>query len=405
MASWPTLKWDVEPTGPLKGMKIVDMSTVVLGPFATLILADLGAEIIKIENSEGNTPGDMMRHAGDSPSSETGPIFTALNRNKKFMNLNVKEAQDKEILTSLLEDADVFFHNVRMAGMERLGFDYDTVKKINPDIIYVHCSGYGKGGPYSSLQAYDDLIQAASGFAALSELRDERADDDRDTRPNYAPSLVADKVSGMFAAQATMAAYIAKQNGAGGQFVQVPMLESFTWFNMVENLWGGTFIPGNDRLGYTRSVNPRRRPYPTKNGYIAIVPYNDKQWVRFFELGGIEGIFDDPRFSTYSERTKNIGELYAMIEDLSATRTTEEWIELLAENNIACMRYNKVSEVKDDAHLKAVGFFEERESEVMGKYNSMRHPVVYSRTPASIYADPNLLDADGDEIRSALGFN
>ena len=321
------------------------------------------------------------------------------------MNLNVKEAQDKEILTSLLEDADVFFHNVRMAGMERLGFDYDTVKKINPDIIYVHCSGYGKGGPYSSLQAYDDLIQAASGFAALSELRDERADDDRDTRPNYAPSLVADKVSGMFAAQATMAAYIAKQNGAGGQFVQVPMLESFTWFNMVENLWGGTFIPGNDRLGYTRSVNPRRRPYPTKNGYIAIVPYNDKQWVRFFELGGIEGIFDDPRFSTYSERTKNIGELYAMIEDLSATRTTEEWIELLAENNIACMRYNKVSEVKDDAHLKAVGFFEERESEVMGKYNSMRHPVVYSRTPASIYADPNLLDADGDEIRSALGFN
>lgn len=404
MGKWPELKWEGARTGPLKGVKIVDMSTVVLGPFATLQLADLGAEVIKVENSEGNTPGDMMRHAGESPSKQTGPIFTALNRNKKFMNLNVKNDEGKAILARLLEGADVFFHNVRMAGMDRLGFGYEAVKKINPDIIYVHCAGYGEGGPYSTLQAYDDLIQAASGFAALTELRDEKADDDRDTRPNYAPSLVADKVSGMFAAQATMAAIIAKQNGAGGQFVQVPMLESFTWFNMVENLWGGTFVPGNDRLGYSRSINPRRRPYPTKDGYIAIVPYNDKQWIRFFELGGIEGIFDDPRFATYTERTKNIGELYAMIEEVSATRTTDEWVALLAENNVACMRYNKVADVMDDAHLKAVDFFEERESEALGKYNSMRHPIKYSKTPASVFAEPNVLDADGDEIRSALGF-
>ncbi len=403
MAKWPELTWDETPSGPLKGIRVVDMATVVLGPFATLQLADLGAEVIKIENREGNTPGDTMRKAGQSPTGENGPIFTALNRNKKFLNVNAKDEKDKAVLLALIEGCDVFIHNVRMAGMERLGLGYDDVKAINPDIIYVHCAGFGTEGSYGKLQAYDDLIQAASGFASLTELRDEKLDDGSPARPSYAPSLVADKVSGMFAAQATMAAIIARQNGAGGQFVQVPMFESFTWFNMVENLWGETFIPGNGKFGYTRSVNPRRRPYPTKDGYISIVPYSDAQWERFFELGGIEGIFEDPRFSTYSERTKHIGELYAMIEEVSATRTTEDWIKLLSENNIPAMRYNRIEDVLSDPHLVDVGFFEERDSERLGKYRSMPHPISYSATPANTYADPGVIDADGEEIRAALG--
>jgi len=186
--------------------------------------------------------------------------------------------------------------------------------------------------------------------------------------------------------------------------VQVPMFESFTWFNMVENLWGETFIPGNGKLGYSRSINPRRRPYPTKDGYIAIVPYNDAQWERFFELGGIEDVFDDPRFATYSERTKHIGELYAMIEDVSAKHTTGEWVELLTENDIPAMRYNRIADVLEDPHLRDTGFFEERESAALGKYRSMPHPIKYSKTPASTYADPDVIDANGDEIRKALGF-
>ncbi len=172
MAAWPKLVWDSEPTGPLKGIKVVDMATVVLGPYATVQLADLGAEVIKIENSEGNTPGDLMRYAGASPTGDLGPIFAALNRNKKAINLNIKQDADKAVLTELLKGADVFIHNVRMAGMERLGFGYDEVKAINPDIVYVHCAGFGAGGAYGERQAYDDLIQAASGFAALSEQRD-----------------------------------------------------------------------------------------------------------------------------------------------------------------------------------------------------------------------------------------
>ena len=396
MAAWPKLKWDREPTGPLKGIKVVDMATVVLGPLATVCLADLGAEVIKIENSEGNTPGDLMRYGGDLPTKQHGPIYTALNRNKKAINLNIKTPQDKAVLEALLEEADVFIHNVRMAGMERLGFGYDAVKAINAQIVYVHCAGYGADGAYAELQAYDDLIQAASGFAALSEQRD-------GGRPAYAPSLVADKVSGLFAANATMAALLARAGGQGGQFVQVPMFESFTWFNMVENLFGETFIPGNGKMGYTRSINPRRRPYPSSDGYIAIVPYNDKQWARFFELGGRPNIFDDPRFSTYQERVKHTGELYALIEEVTASRTTAEWLGLLAASDIPAMKYNRMADVLTDPHLTDVGFFEERESKDFGKYRSMKHPVHYAGTPTTIYAEPPMLDSDGDEIRRALG--
>jgi crotonobetainyl-CoA:carnitine CoA-transferase CaiB-like acyl-CoA transferase len=183
----------------------------------------------------------------------------------------------------------------------------------------------------------------------------------------------------------------------------VPMFECFTWFNMVENLWGETFIPGNGRMGYTRSVNPRRRPYPTKDSFIAIVPYNDRQWATFFELGGRPNVFDDPRFSTYQERTKHTGELYALIEEVSATRTTAEWLDLLAQHDIPAMKYNRMADVLADPHLADVGFFEERESPDFGKYRSMKHPVHYAGTPLSNYAHPPMLDADGDEIKAALG--
>ncbi len=396
MSNWPKLSWDGLPSGPLSGLKIVDASTVVLGPMATLNLADLGAEVIKIENGEGKFAGDMMRYAGDSPTGDLGPIFAALNRNKKSVKANLKSDEGKALIVKLLKGADIFFHNVRMAGMERLGLGYEEVKAINPDIIYVHAAGFGKDGPYGERQAYDDLIQAASGFAALSELRDGE-------RPNYAPSLVADKVSGLFAANAIMAAYIARVNGHGGQFVQVPMFECFTWFNMLENLWGETYIPGNGKLAYTRSINPRRRPYPTSDGYIALVPYSDTQWEVFFELAGKPGIFSDPRFADYSNRTKNIGALYALIEESTATKTTDEWLALMDENNIPAMRYNRVADVLDDEHLTAVDFFQERHNETMGDFRSMRHPVHYSETPASTYGDPSPLGGDSKEIYEALG--
>ena len=384
------------PSGPLAGVKIVDMSSVVLGPFATLIFGDLGADVVKVEAGQKGKSGDMMRYAGASPTGDLGPIYTALNRNKRSILLDVKTPDGKAALTALLKDADVFFHNVRLAGMDRLGFGYEAVKAINPGVIYVHCAGFGAGGEYEHRQAYDDLIQGASGFAALNAMRSGGA-------PEYAPSLVADKTVGLFATYATLAALFHRERTGRGQFVQVPMMESFTFFNMVENLYGETFIPGNGRLAYTRSINANRKPYPTKDGYIGLVPYSDEQWAQFFEIGGRPEVFQDPRFSTYAARTENINELYAMIEEVAATKTTDEWLTLLDAANIPAMRYNTMEAVLTDPHLTQVGFFQERMHPQAGPYRAMKHPVTFSDSPASIRLDPPCLGADTETVLASLG--
>lgn len=383
-------------TGPLAGVKIIDMSSVVLGPFATLIFGDLGADVIKIEAGQKGKSGDMMRYAGASPTGDLGPIYTSLNRNKKSVQLDAKTEDGKAAIMALLKDADVFFHNVRLAGMGRLGLDYDSVKAINPGIVYVHCAGFGAGGPYEKRQAYDDLIQGASGFAALNAMRSGKD-------PEYAPSLVADKTVGLFATYATLAALYHKEKTGEGQFVSIPMLESFTFFNLVENLYGETFLPGNGKLAYTRSINANRKPYKTKDGYIGLVPYSDKQWETFFDLGGKEGVFEDPRFSTYSARTENVTDLYAIIGEVALLKTTAEWLTLLDEANIPAMRYNEMGDVITDPHLEAVGFFQTREHPDAGAYRSMKHPVHFSATPADVALDPPTLGADTEMVLASLG--
>jgi crotonobetainyl-CoA:carnitine CoA-transferase CaiB-like acyl-CoA transferase len=382
--------------GPLSGLTIIDMSSVVLGPFATLIFGDLGANVIKIESAQEGKAGDMMRYAGASPTGDLGPIYTALNRNKQSVQLDVKTPEGKAALTELLKTADVFFHNVRLAGMERLGFDYEAVKAINPEIVYLHCAGFGSGGAYEHRQAYDDLIQGASGFASMTHRRD-------GSPPAYAPSLVADKTVGLFAAYATLAAIVHKERTGRGQFVQVPMMESFTFFHMVENLYGETYLPGNGKLAYTRSINKNRKPYPTLDGHIGLVPYSDAQWRTFFELGGRPGVFDDPRFSTYAARTENTTELYSIIEEVASTKTTAEWLDLLDAANIPAMKYSEMEDVLTDEHLTSVNFFEERDHPDAGRYRAMKHPVFFSDSPAGIRIDPRPLGADTETVLESLG--
>jgi len=381
---------DIAATGPLAGVRVLDMSSVVMGPLATMMLADMGADVIKVENRAGTYGGDMMRYAGSSPTGDLGPIFMALNRNKKAVTVDGRDAAGKAQLEALLKDADVFFHNVRMAGMERLGLGYDDVKRINPDIIYVHCCGYGADGPYARRQAYDDLVQAASGWADLYSKRSGGA-------PAYTPSLVADKTVGLFATTATLAALVHKERTGKGQFVSVPMFECFTFFNMVENLYGQTF-PGDGKFGYTRSINPRRMPYPTKDGYIAIVPYIDRQWERFFEIGGKPGVFQDPRFSTYEERTKHTGDLYAIIEEVAATKTTDEWVLLLDQEDIPAMRFNRIEDVPLDPHIVATGFIIETQAPGIGAYRTLRHPISFTASPANLRLPPQSLGAQDHEL-------
>lgn len=385
-------------TGPLAGIKVIDMSSVVLGPMATLIFGDLGAEVIKIETGAKGKAGDMMRYAGASPTGDLGPIYTSLNRNKRSVQLDAKTGDGKAAIIALLKDADIFFHNIRLAGMTRLGLGYDSVKAINPKILYVHCAGFGAGGPYSHRQAYDDLIQGASGFAHLNTLRD-------GSEPAYAPSLVADKTVGLFAAYATLAALFHRERSGKGQFLSVPMMECFTFYNLVENLYGETFLPGDGRMAYTRSVNANRKPYKTKDGYIGLVPYSDAQWATFFEMGGKIGVFEDARFSTYEARTENITALYAIIGEVAAQKTTAEWLTLLDEANIPAMKFNTMTDVLNDPHLAATEFFETREHSQAGPYRSMKHPVHFSETPADVALEPPTLGADTDLVLASLGLS
>ncbi|MEO1041801.1 MAG: CoA transferase [Pseudomonadota bacterium] len=377
-------------SGPLNGVKVIDITTVVFGPFATQVLGDLGADVLKVEHGEG----DVMRGAGRSPADGLGPIYINLNRNKRSVELDLSQDQAKEQLRGLVREADVFLHNIREVGMERLGFGYNAVRELKPDIVYVHCCGFGKGGAYEGRQAYDDLVQAASGLAGLLPISDGMA-------PKYLPTLIADKTAGLYAAYATIAALFHRERTGEGQAVAVPMLEAVTHLNMVENLYGHTFVPPTENLAYTRSINPRRKPFPTKDGYIAIVPYSEKQWETFFELGGRPGVFDDERFREYKKRTENIGELYEIIEEVAVGKTTDEWLDILDRSNIPAMRYNPIDNVPDDPHLASVNFFEEREHPEAGLYRSIKHPVSFSRTPADIRNDARQIGADTEEV---LGF-
>lgn len=402
---------DPKPTGPLAGVRIIDCTSVVLGAYATQILGDLGADVIKIESpsGEGSPGGDILRWGGKSPVGPgMGPLYMTYNRNKRSVLLDLKDEAARKALMTLIEGADVFASNIRYAGMERLGIDYESVRKVNPGIVYVHAAGFGSDGAYAGLQAYDDLIQAASGGADLLPRVNARAglEDEHFRRPAYLPSLVADKTTGLHMVYAVLAALFHKQRTGEGQFVEVPMLECFTSFTMSENLYGHCFEPPVGGYGYSRVLNPNRRPFRTKDGYLAIVPYSDRQWDDFFALGGRPGLLQqDARFNSYTKRTENVLALYEIVEEVAQTRTTEEWIALLKEKNIPAMRVNRLDDVTSDPHLTSIGFFERHEHPSEGTYVAMKHPVAFDKSPAAHRHHPPTLGGDTEAVLREAGLS
>jgi crotonobetainyl-CoA:carnitine CoA-transferase CaiB-like acyl-CoA transferase len=387
-----------ENTGPLKGVRILDMTGVVFGAYATQMLGDLGADVIKVEFPGGRRGGggDIMRWAGHPPPGapdDLGPIFMTINRNKRSVLLDLREPQAMRALTRLIKTSDVFAVSVRYDGLTRLGLDYEAVKQIKPDIVYVHGAGYGSDGPYAGEPAYDDLIQSASGMADLLNRTD------GNPNPRLIPSLIADKVSGHFMAQAILAAMFHHARTGEGQFVEVPMLECMTGFNLAEHFFGHVYDPPTGQWSYTRVANPERKPFATKDGHIGLLPYTDKQWDLFFEVAGWGETFGkDPRFSDYATRGKHIRELYRLVEDVTVTRTTEEWLALLKPLQIPVVRMNRLDELQADPHLAAVGLFQRYVHPDAGAYFNLRPPVRYSRTPANIRRHPPRMGEHTQEV-------
>ncbi len=377
----------------LDGIRIVDLTSVIFGPYATQMLADMGADVIKVEPPTG----DVSRLLGHARNVKTnGSTHLTVNRGKRSIVLDLKAADDTRVMRDLIATADIFVHNVRGKAIEKLGFGYEAVKVIKPDIIYVHCTGFGQNGPYRDLQAYDDVIQAATGTASLAPRVD------GNPRPRYIPSLIADKVAGQYGAQAMLAALVHKLRTGEGQHVEVPMFESFTNFMLEDHLRDAALVPPIGPIGYPRQLDPGRQPFPTADGYISIVPYTDETMTRLFTLLGEPEITQMPEFSTALARYENSTALYNHIARLTPAKTTAQWMELLSNNGLPAMPVRDLADIFDDPHLVETGFFEERDHPTEGTYRQMTPPIRFGADPHRVLGMAPSLGEHGDAIRSEL---
>jgi len=332
---------------PLDGVRIIDLTSVVMGPFATQLLGDLGADIVKVEPPDG----DILRHIAPMKNPAMGHIFLHHNRNKRSIVLDLKTAEGYQALSRLIKSADVLIYNVRPQAMARLKLSYDEVAAINPEIIYVGAYGFGQRGPYAAQPAYDDLIQGMSAMPALFHQAGASS-------PRYAPLAIADRITGLAAVNAVTTALFARSRTGRGQSVEVPMFETVTQLVLADHMGGFTFDPPEGELGYARMLAPFRAPYETRDGYICVLIYNDKHWRAFFRLIGQEDVFtSDPRFSSHEARSRNIAQVYAFAAEQLKLRTTAEWEVALREADIPSAAMKTLEDLINDPHLAQTGFF------------------------------------------------
>lgn len=387
---------DSKPKQPamLEGIRITDLSTVIFGPYATQVLADLGADVIKVEP----TGGDTIRILGHPPKTPgMSPLHMRLNRGKRSVDWDLRSEAGREALRRLVQSSDVFVHNVRAEAMDRLGFGYEAVRAIKPDIIYLHCTGFDQSGPYAGLQAYDDIIQAAAGVATLLPYVDGQP------RPRYLPMTLADKVSGLHAAYAITAALVHRLRTGQGQFVEVPMFESVASFNLLEHLFDHTFVPPTGSARYPRQLDPARQPMRTRDGWISIAPYLDDRWVRFFEAVGRGDVLSEPRFKDPVVRRSNMDQMYMLMSEITPTKRTDEWLALLETINVPAMRVNEIEDLLDDPQIKASGLLQQREHPTEGAYIEVGAPVRFSAWEASPARHAPGLGQHSEEVASELG--
>ncbi|KAF1065825.1 CoA transferase [Variovorax sp.] len=382
-------------SGPLEGVRIVDMTSVLMGPYATQILGDLGADVIKIEPPGGDT----VRGIGPARHAGMGGIFLHANRSKRSVVLDLKQPAGREALLRLAAEADVLIYNVRPQAMARLGLGHAEVAAVNPRILYVGVYGYGQDGPYAAKPAYDDLIQGAVAIPTLGVRAGAPV-------PRYVPSAMVDRIVGMSAANAVSAGLFHRERTGRGQAIDVPMFETMAQFVLGDHMGGQTFEPPLGPAGYARLLNEQRRPYATRDGHLCVLIYNDKQWKTFFGLiGRAQAMEDDPRFSSIGARTEHIGELYQLVGEAMRTRTSAEWTALLEAADIPVMPMHTLESLMDDPHLAAVGFFETVEHPSEGRVRSMAIPTRWSGSPPSVSRHAPRLGEHSAEVLAEAGYS
>ncbi|GAB3104209.1 CoA transferase [Pseudomaricurvus hydrocarbonicus] len=357
-------------TGPLSGVTVVDLTSMVMGPYSTQIMADMGANVIKIEPPAG----DPTRFVSVGVEPAMSGVFINVNRGKRSITLDLREEEGKATLRKLIETADVFIHSMRAKAIAKLGFCYDNVSAINPSIIYTNCYGYGRNGPDADLPAYDDTIQAECGLPAVQQLLTGEA--------NYIGTIMADKVAGLTVLYATMMALFHRERTGEGQEVEVGMFETMASFMLVEHANQAIFDPPIGPAHYHRAVAPNRRPYETKDGHISALVYNDKHWSLFVDAVKPDWASDE--FTTLEQRARQINKVYGLLGETFKERTTQEWLDLLRKLGIPAAPLRTPDELFDNPHLNAVGFFETVETPA-GKVRFPGVPTWFSETPGRVH--------------------
>jgi crotonobetainyl-CoA:carnitine CoA-transferase CaiB-like acyl-CoA transferase len=353
---------------PLDGIRVVDLTSIVLGPYATQILGDLGADVIKVESPEG----DVLRGTEPARSPRMGAVFMNTNRNKRSVALDLKQPAARDALTRIVATADVFVHSLRPQAAARLGIAAPELMAVNPRLIHCSAWGFGSGGPYADRPAYDDIIQAASGMADLP-----RRQGGDGAPPALAPTIMADKTAGLHVVYAILAALFERERTGRGQEIEVPMFEALASFVLLEHLAGAGFEPPQ-AIGYDRVLAPHRRPYATRDGFITVLPYTTRQWQAFFATAGRPDMIDDPRVTDPGTRSRNVGALYAMIAEVMPERATAEWMALMEEADIPATPIQTLEGLMEDPHLRATGFFVAYDHPSEGRLRTTAPPVRFA---------------------------
>lgn len=358
---------------PLAGVRVLDLGAVLMAPYCCQWLADFGADVIKIEAPAGDT----TRHTGPATEPGMAAVYLGINRNKRALTLDIQKPEGRAVLETLIAGADILVHNIRPQKLAKLGLEPAAVLERHPGLVYAVLNGFDEAGPYAGRPAYDDIIQGLCGNVDLVERQTGAA--------RYLPMVSADKTTGIVAAMAILAAYVARQKTGRGGMVEIPMFETLVGFNMVEHLYGATFQPPQGGTGYPRPLAKTRGPYRTRDGLISMMPYTDRHWIDFFRQFPERKLDQDPRFRDIAARTRHIAELYQLLADVLPERSSAEWLALCEELEIPAGPVLGLDAVLDDPHLAATGFFETRHDPGIGDFRLAGSPVRFDgeRPPAA----------------------